>query len=144
MCHGFNNFTTTRCKLFDNHLNFKCFSVGRFSQKSCFTREAFSKSGNSWGGNLHVQTFSFRVRFIYVCRGLFDTIAMIRFNLNIEEFTPEISQILEQLQAHAGVKIAPRKEQSAWDEALLEGAVDVDVFFDELNSRIDKWSDTRV
>lgn len=94
MCHGFNNFTTTRCKLFDNHLNFKCFSVGRFSQKSCFTREAFSKSGNSWGGNLHVQTFSFRVRFIYVCRGLFDTIAMIRFNLNIEEFTPEIFQIL--------------------------------------------------
>ncbi len=68
---------------------------------------------------------------------------MIRFIVDIEEFTPEIYQILEQLQAHVGVKIAPRKEQNAWDKALLEGAVDVDSFFDELNSRIDKWSDIR-
>lgn len=80
---------------------------------------------------------------LYLLRGLLDTIAMIRFSLDIEEFTPEIHQILKQVQAHAGVKIAPRKEQSAWDKALLEGAVDVDAFFDELNSRIDKWSDTR-
>lgn len=81
---------------------------------------------------------------LYLLRGLFDTIATIRFNLDIEEFTLAIYLILEQLQAHAGVKIAPRKEQSVWDKALLEGAVDVDAFFDELNSRIDKWSDIRV
>lgn len=35
---------------------------------------------------------------------------------------------MEQLQAHAGVKITPKSEQSAWDKALAEGAVSVDEF----------------
>ena len=70
-------------------------------------------------------------------------IAMTSFSVDVEKVTPEIHQILEQLQAHAGVKITLCREQSAWNKALAEGAVGVDVFFDELNSRIDKWSDSR-
>ena len=44
---------------------------------------------------------------------------------------------------HVGVKISLRREQSAWDKALADGAVGVDTFFDELDARIDKWSDVR-
>ena len=68
---------------------------------------------------------------------------MTSFSVDIEKLTPEIHRILEQLQAHAGVKITPKSEPSAWDRALAEGAVGVDVFFDELDARIDKWSDPR-
>ncbi len=68
---------------------------------------------------------------------------MTRFYVDIEHVTPEIERILEQLRAHPGVKISPQQEQSAWDRALADGAVGVDTFFDELDGRIDKWSDAR-
>lgn len=63
------------------------------------------------------------------------------FFVDIEYVTPEIHRILEQLRAHPGVKIIPQQAQSAWDKALVDGAVGVDVFFVELDARIDKWSD---
>lgn len=68
---------------------------------------------------------------------------MARFLVDIAHITPEIERILEQLRAHPGVKISPQQEQSAWDRALADGAVGVDAFFDELDVRIDKWSDVR-
>lgn len=68
---------------------------------------------------------------------------MTRFYVDIEHVTPEIEGILEQLRDHPGVKISPQQEQSAWDRALADGAVGVDTFFDELDARIDKWSDAR-
>lgn len=68
---------------------------------------------------------------------------MARFLVDIAHLTPEIEWILEQLRAHPGVKISPQQEQSAWDKALADGAVGVDTFFDELDVRIDKWSDIR-
>ena len=51
---------------------------------------------------------------------------MTSFSVDIEKVTPEIHRILEQLQAHAGVKITPKSEPSAWERALAEGAVSVD------------------
>ena len=69
---------------------------------------------------------------------------MARFLVDIAHLTPEIERILEQLRAHSGVRISPQQEQcSAWDKALADGAVGVDDFFDELDARIDKWSDVR-
>ena len=68
---------------------------------------------------------------------------MTRFYVDIVHVTPEIHRILEQLRAHPGVKISPQQEQSAWDRAIADGAVGVDDFFDELDVRIDKWSDAR-
>ena len=68
---------------------------------------------------------------------------MTRFYVDIEHVTPEIERILEQLRAHPGVKISPQQAQSAWDKALADGAVGVDDFFDELDVRIDKWSEAR-
>ena len=56
------------------------------------------------------------------------------FTTSREEFILEIYQTVKQLQAHVCVKTGPRKEQSVWDKALMEGAVNVDTFFDELNS----------
>jgi methylphosphotriester-DNA--protein-cysteine methyltransferase len=42
----------------------------------------------------------------------------------------------------AQVKRQMRKTQkSKWQQALDEGAVSVDQFFDELNARIEKWPD---
>lgn len=68
---------------------------------------------------------------------------MTRFYADIEHVTPEIERILEQLRALPGVKISPQQEQCAWDKAFADGAVGVDDFFDELDVRIDKWSDVR-
>ena len=51
---------------------------------------------------------------------------MTSFSVDIEKVTPEIHRILEQLQAHAGVKITHKSEPSAWERALAEGAVSVD------------------
>lgn len=68
---------------------------------------------------------------------------MARFLVDIAHLTPEIERILEQLRAHPGVKISLQQEQSAWDKALADGAVGVDTFFDELDARIDTWSDVR-
>lgn len=68
---------------------------------------------------------------------------MARFFVDIAHLTPEIERILEQLRAHSGVRISPQQEQSAWDKALADGAVGVDDFFDELDVRIDQWSDVR-
>lgn len=68
---------------------------------------------------------------------------MARFLVDIAHLTPEIERILEQLRPLPGVKISPQQEQSAWDKALADGAVGVDTFFDELDARIDKWSDIR-
>lgn len=68
---------------------------------------------------------------------------MARFIVDIAHLTPEIERILEQLRAFPGVKISPQQAQSAWDKALADGAVGVDDFFDELDVRIDKWSDVR-
>lgn len=68
---------------------------------------------------------------------------MARFLVDIAHITPEIEWILEQLRALSGVKISPQQEQSAWDKAFADGAVGVDDFFDELDVRIDKWSEAR-
>lgn len=68
---------------------------------------------------------------------------MTRFYVDIEHVTPEIHRILERLRALPGVKISPQQEQSAWDKAFADGAVGVDDFFDELDVRIDKWSEAR-
>lgn len=68
---------------------------------------------------------------------------MARFLVDIAHITPEIERILEQLRALPGVKISPQQEQCAWDKAFADGAVGVDDFFDELDARIDKWSDAR-
>ena len=81
---------------------------------------------------------------------------MARFLVDIAHITPEIERILEQLQALPGVKISPQQEQcawdkafadgavgGAWDKAFADGAVGVDDFFDELDVRIDKWSEAR-
>lgn len=68
---------------------------------------------------------------------------MARFLVDIAHITPEIERILEQLQALPGVKISPQQEQCAWDKAFADGAVGVDDFFDELDVRIDKWSEAR-
>lgn len=68
---------------------------------------------------------------------------MARFLVDIAHITPEIERILEQLRALSGVRISPQQEQSAWDKALADGAVGVDDFFDELDVRIDKWSEAR-
>lgn len=68
---------------------------------------------------------------------------MARFLVDIAHLTPEIERILEQLRPLPGVKISPQQEQSVWDKALADGAVGVDTFFDELDARIDKWSDIR-
>lgn len=68
---------------------------------------------------------------------------MARFLVDIAHITPEIERILEQLRALPGVKISPQQEQCAWDKAFVDGAVGVDDFFDELDVRIDKWSDVR-
>lgn len=68
---------------------------------------------------------------------------MARFLVDIAHLTPEIERILEQLRPLPGVKISPQQEQSAWDKVLADGAVGVDTFFDELDARIDKWSDIR-
>lgn len=35
------------------------------------------------------------------------------------------------------------KHTDAWDKAIAEGAISADAFFDELNSRIDKWPESR-
>ena len=80
---------------------------------------------------------------LYLQKGHLSIMAMTSFSVDIEKVTPEIHRILEQLQAHAGVKITPKSEPSAWDRALAEGAVSVDEFFHELDSRIDKWSESR-
>lgn len=68
---------------------------------------------------------------------------MARFLVDIAHITPEIERILEQLRALPGVKISPQQEQCAWDKAFADGAVGVDDFFDELDVRIDKWSEAR-
>ncbi len=68
---------------------------------------------------------------------------MARFLVDIAHLTPKIERILEQLRPLPGVKISPQQEQSAWDKALADGAVGVDTFFDELDARIDTWSDVR-
>lgn len=34
-----------------------------------------------------------------------------------------------------------RSEQHMWDKALAEGAVDVNMFFEELNRRIESWEE---
>ena len=68
---------------------------------------------------------------------------MARFLVDIAHLTPEIERILEQLRPLPGVKISPQQAQCAWDKALADGAVGVDTFFDELDARIDKWSDIR-
>ena len=68
---------------------------------------------------------------------------MARFIVDIAHITPEIERILEQMRALPGVKISLQQEQCAWDKAFADGAVGVDDFFDELDVRIDKWSDVR-
>ena len=68
---------------------------------------------------------------------------MARFIVDIAHITPEIERLLEQMRALPGVKISPQQEQCAWDKAFADGAVGVDDFFDELDVRIDKWSDVR-
>ena len=68
---------------------------------------------------------------------------MARFIVDIAHITPEIERILEQLRALPGVKISPQQEHCAWDKAFADGAVGVVLFFDELDVRIDKWSDVR-
>lgn len=68
---------------------------------------------------------------------------MARFLVDIAHITPEIERILEQLRTLPGVKISPQQEQCAWDKAFADGAVGVDDFFDELDVRIDKWSEAR-
>jgi len=48
---------------------------------------------------------------------------------------------------YQSVTIEPKKQEAkhtdAWDKAIAEGAISADAFFDELNSRIDKWPESR-
>lgn len=73
---------------------------------------------------------------------------MTHLTIKIDEVTPEIRKTLDYLTSLAGVTISHDKSAqpvgaSAWDTAMAEGAISVDAFFDELNSKIDKWPATR-
>lgn len=69
---------------------------------------------------------------------------MTHLHVKIDEVTPEIQRTLDYLNSLSGVSISQHKSaqsvgKSAWDTAIAEGAVSVDAFFDDLNSRIDNW-----
>lgn len=85
---------------------------------------------------------------LYICKVELNLIIMSGYTVNIETLTPEIKKLMEQLGSHSGVTITPNKganvkSTDTWERALAEGAVSVDTFFDELNSRVEKWPDTR-
>ena len=65
----------------------------------------------------------------------------------IEDSTPEGRWLLDLIKDHKSVTIEPKKQEAkhtdAWDKAIAEGAISADAFFDELNSRIDKWPESR-
>ena len=67
--------------------------------------------------------------------------------VHIEDSTPEGRWLLDLIKDHKSVTIEPKKQEAkhtdAWDNAIVEGAISADAFFDELNSRIDKWPETR-
>ncbi len=58
--------------------------------------------------------------------------------VHIEDSTPEGRFLLDLIKNHKSVTIEPQTSE-AWQEAIAAGAVEVDPFFDELNSRIDNW-----
>ena len=73
---------------------------------------------------------------------------MTHLTIKIDEVTPEIQKTLNYLKTLSGVTISTHKEaqsrsRTAWETAIAEGAVSVDTFFDELNSRIDKYPSVR-
>lgn len=62
--------------------------------------------------------------------------------IKIEEETPEVKKTLDYLNSLAGVSITARKRtvkikrESAWDEAIAEGAITVDEFVDEVKRQL--------
>lgn len=62
--------------------------------------------------------------------------------VHIEDNTPEERLLLDLIEGHKSVTIEP-KESEAWRKAIATGAVRVDTFFDDLNSRINNWPATR-
>lgn len=73
---------------------------------------------------------------------------MTHLTIKIDEVTPEIQKTLDYLQTLSGVTITHDKKMkpagtNAWTMAISEGAVFADTFFNDLNARIEKWSDTR-
>ena len=68
---------------------------------------------------------------------------MIRF----KDSTSEKRWALDITIASKSVTIEPKKQEAkhtdAWDKAIAEGAISADAFFDELNSRIDNWPESR-
>ena len=67
--------------------------------------------------------------------------------VHIEDSTPEGRWLLDLIKDHKSVTIEPKKQEAkhtdAWDKAIAEGAISADAFFDDLNSRIDKWPESR-
>jgi len=57
--------------------------------------------------------------------------------------SPQAKQLLSYIETLPFAKVKKEKTapKSKWETAIAEGAVSVDSFFDELNSRIDKWPD---
>ncbi|MCM1219231.1 MAG: hypothetical protein NC548_32520 [Lachnospiraceae bacterium] len=55
--------------------------------------------------------------------------------------------MFELIKDHKSVSYEPQKQEQAgtgaWQKAVAAGAVPVDTFFDELNTRIENWSTTR-
>ncbi|GHV02157.1 hypothetical protein FACS1894159_10820 [Bacteroidia bacterium] len=59
----------------------------------------------------------------------------------IEDSTPEGKWLLELIKGHKSVTVVSEKKKN-FRQALTEcKAVSVDVFFDELDARIEKWPD---
>lgn len=58
----------------------------------------------------------------------------------IEDNTPEGRWLLELIRNHKSVTIE-KSRKDAWQEAVDAGAVSVDAFFDELDSRINSWTE---
>jgi hypothetical protein len=52
----------------------------------------------------------------------------------------KIAEALSLMKGVANVRVE-EPSVSKWEQAIAEGAVGVDIFFDELNARIEKWSD---
>ena len=73
---------------------------------------------------------------------------MTHLTIKIDEVTPEIQKTLDYLKTLSGVTITHDKKMkpagtNAWNTAISEGAVSADIFFDDLNARIEKWPDAR-
>lgn len=66
--------------------------------------------------------------------------------VHIEDNTPEGRFLIDLIKNHKSVTIVPDEEKpqqaGAWDKAVAAGAVPAETFFDELNSRIDRWPAT--